>query len=108
MCVCVCVCVCVCRGGSKSSSDVSLFVQAAVNLNVWITPTEASLNPAGAGLTLFTVKPPKDWTYLDYNGPRYVHPVRTSTMQTVDSRSRSRSCDRLQGSEEGRAPALGA
>ena len=44
--------------------------EAAVNLNVWITPTEASLNPAGAGLTLFTVKPPKDWTYMDYNGAR--------------------------------------
>ena len=44
--------------------------EAAVNLNLWITPTEASLNPAGAGLTLFTVKPPKDWTYMDYNGAR--------------------------------------
>ena len=43
--------------------------EAAVNLNVWITPTESSLNPAGSGLTLFTVKPPKEWTYMDYNGP---------------------------------------
>ncbi len=49
--------------------------EAAVNLNVWITPTESSLNPAGSGLTLFTVKPPKEWTYMDYNGPRGVKKV---------------------------------
>lgn len=49
--------------------------EAAVNLNVWITPTESSLNPAGSGLTLFTVKPPKEWTYMDYNGLRGVKKV---------------------------------
>ena len=44
--------------------------EAAVNLNVWITPTEASLAPENAGLSVYTVKPPKSWTPNDYNGPQ--------------------------------------
>ena len=44
--------------------------EAAVNLNVWITPTEASLAPQNAGLSVYTVKPPKSWTPNDYNGPQ--------------------------------------
>lgn len=38
-----------------------------VNVNFWITPTEANLDPAGGGLTVHDVPAPKDWSFHDYN-----------------------------------------
>ena len=40
---------------------------AAVNLNFWITPDEANLDPASGGLRLHTVEAPRDWNFADYN-----------------------------------------
>lgn len=40
---------------------------AAVNVNLWITPNEANLDPDSGGLVVFTVKPPSDWDILQYN-----------------------------------------
>jgi hypothetical protein len=41
--------------------------QAAVNVNIWITPDEANLDPNSGGLVVFTVKPPADWDIMKYN-----------------------------------------
>ena len=36
---------------------------AAVNVNVWITPTEANLDPDSGGLVVFKVLPPRGWSW---------------------------------------------
>ena len=41
--------------------------QAAVNVNLWITPEDANLNKENGGLVVFTAKPPKDWDFDKYN-----------------------------------------
>ena len=42
--------------------------QAAVNVNFWITPDEANLNPDRGGLVVYDAKAPADWEFGDYNG----------------------------------------
>ena len=42
--------------------------QAAVNVNFWITPDEANLDPDHGGLVVWDVKPPLDWNSLRANG----------------------------------------
>ena len=41
--------------------------EAAVNVNIWLTPDEANLDPTSGGLVVYTVKPPKDWDFELYN-----------------------------------------
>jgi Tfp pilus assembly protein PilF len=41
---------------------------AAVNVNFWITPDEANLDPDRGGLTVWDVAAPLDWEYSKYNG----------------------------------------
>jgi len=41
--------------------------QAAVNVNLWITPEDANMNKESGGLVIFTAKPPKDWDFDKYN-----------------------------------------
>lgn len=41
--------------------------QAAVNVNVWLTPDEANLDPTSGGLVVFTAKPPRDWDFRRFN-----------------------------------------
>lgn len=41
--------------------------QAAVNVNIWLTPDEANLDPASGGLVVFTAKPPPEWNFAQYN-----------------------------------------
>ena len=41
--------------------------QAAVNVNLWITPEDANLNKDSGGLVIFTAKPLKDWNFDLYN-----------------------------------------
>jgi len=41
--------------------------QAAVNVNIWLTPDDASLDPDSGGLVVFTVKPPMDWDFEKFN-----------------------------------------
>lgn len=45
---------------------------AAVNVNFWITPDEANLDPEGGGLEVWDVEAPLDWDFAAYNrdGPR--------------------------------------
>ena len=40
---------------------------AAVNVNFWITPDEANLNPEGGGLVIWDVAAPLDWDFEVYN-----------------------------------------
>ena len=40
---------------------------AAVNLNFWITPDEANLDPESGGLVVWPKLPPEDWSFADYN-----------------------------------------
>jgi len=40
---------------------------AAVNVNIWITPDEANLDPDSGGLVVFKTKPPEDWSFREYN-----------------------------------------
>jgi hypothetical protein len=43
---------------------------AAVNVNFWITPDEANLNPATGGLVVYDKEAPLDWNFKDYNSDR--------------------------------------
>ncbi len=40
---------------------------AAINVNFWITPKEANLNPQSGGLIVYDVEAPKDWDFKTYN-----------------------------------------
>jgi tetratricopeptide (TPR) repeat protein len=40
---------------------------ARVNLNFWLTPDEANLDPASGGLVVYDVPSPSDWSPEDYN-----------------------------------------
>ncbi len=40
---------------------------AAVNVNFWITPNEANLNPKTGGMIVYDVEAPKDWSHESYN-----------------------------------------
>ena len=41
--------------------------EAAVNLNIWLTPDEANLDPESGGLVVYTAKPPATATAEEYN-----------------------------------------
>ncbi len=40
---------------------------ARVNLNFWITPDDANLDPASGGLIIYDLPAPSSWSYQDYN-----------------------------------------
>ncbi len=40
---------------------------AAVNVNFWITPDDANLEPEGSGLVVWDQEAPIDWNFDDYN-----------------------------------------
>ena len=40
---------------------------AAVNVNFWITPDEANLDPASGGLVIWDKPAPLDWSFAQYN-----------------------------------------
>ncbi len=42
---------------------------ARTNINFWITPDEANLDPGGGGLVVYNLEPPREWRYQEYNGP---------------------------------------
>jgi hypothetical protein len=41
---------------------------AAVNVNFWITPERANLNPSTGGLLIYDVDAPREWDFATYNG----------------------------------------
>jgi hypothetical protein len=42
---------------------------AAVNVNFWITPEEANLDPESGGLVIWDKPAPLEWTFAQYNNP---------------------------------------
>jgi hypothetical protein len=42
--------------------------EAAVNVNFWITPDEANLDPESGGLVIWDKAAPLDWDFSKYNG----------------------------------------
>ncbi len=42
---------------------------AAVNVNFWITPDEANLDPQSGGLIIWDKPAPLEWTFAQYNNP---------------------------------------
>src|SRR5712672_1925024 len=42
---------------------------AAVNVNFWITPDEANLDPDSGGLVIWDKPAPLDWSFAQYNNP---------------------------------------
>ena len=41
---------------------------AAVNVNFWITPNEANLDPDHGGMVIWDTAAPLDWNFAKYNG----------------------------------------
>ncbi len=37
--------------------------QAAVNVNIWLTPDSANIDKSSGGLVVFTAKPPRNWSF---------------------------------------------
>jgi phage pi2 protein 07 len=50
------------RTGVRTHAD-----DAAVNVNIWITPDDANLDPDSGGLVVYTAKPPDNWTFQEFN-----------------------------------------
>jgi regulator of sirC expression with transglutaminase-like and TPR domain len=42
--------------------------EAAVNVNFWLTPDEANLDPKSGGLVIWDVTAPLDWNFAKFNG----------------------------------------
>ena len=58
------------RAKNENSSLKGINVHAdfaAINVNFWITPKEANLNPNSGGLIVYDVAAPKDWDINTYN-----------------------------------------
>jgi hypothetical protein len=55
---------------------------AAVNVNFWITPDEANLNPDSGGLVIWDKPAPLDWTLEQYNNPNAGPAIRNFLAQT--------------------------
>ena len=41
-----------------------------MNVNLWITPDDANLDPRTGGLLLYDVAAPRDWDFATYNNNR--------------------------------------
>jgi hypothetical protein len=50
-------------GGIKVHADF-----AAINVNFWITPDDANLDPDHGGLIVWNTAAPQDWNFANYNG----------------------------------------
>ena len=58
------------RAKEENSSLTGIHVHAdpaAVNVNFWITPDEANLNPNSGGIIVYDVKAPRNWSHRSYN-----------------------------------------
>jgi hypothetical protein len=50
------------RYGIRTHAD-----DAAVNINFWLAPDEANLDPQSGGLRVYTHEAPDEWTFSDFN-----------------------------------------
>ena len=42
---------------------------AAINVNLWVTPTDANLDPESGGLVIYKTKAPSHWDFARFNRP---------------------------------------
>ena len=60
---------------------------AAVNVNFWITPDEANLNPEKGGLVVYDKEAPADWNFAAYNSeqnkPKILNWLTRAGAQTI-------------------------
>jgi hypothetical protein len=57
------------KNSCRVPADTSIHADfAAVNVNVWITPEEANLDPTSGGLVIYEMDAPLDWDFYTYNG----------------------------------------
>jgi len=53
---------------SKLKKGINVHADAAkVNLNFWVTPDEANLDPESGGLIVYDLPPPPSWSFEQYN-----------------------------------------
>ena len=53
---------------SRLKKGINVHADAAkVNLNFWVTPDEANLNPESGGLIVYDIPPPPSWSFEQYN-----------------------------------------
>ena len=56
------------KEGDSSISGIHVHADpAAVNVNFWLTPNEANLNPNSGGIIVYDVQAPKNWSHESYN-----------------------------------------
>ena len=58
------------RASSKNNSYSGINVHAdfaAINVNFWITPKSANLNPSSGGLVVYNAEAPLEWDFHTYN-----------------------------------------
>jgi hypothetical protein len=55
---------------------------AAVNVNFWITPDEANLDPESGGLIIWDKPAPQEWTFAQYNNPNAGDSIRNYLKET--------------------------
>ena len=56
------------KNDSSSLSGIKVHADAAaINVNFWITPGEANLNPDSGGLVVYDVEAPLDWNFMTIN-----------------------------------------
>ena len=56
------------KNPNSSLSGINVHADfAAINVNFWITPSEANLNPKSGGLIVYDVEAPKEWNFNSYN-----------------------------------------
>ncbi len=56
------------KNNNSSLSGIGIHADfAAVNVNFWITPTSANLDPSSGGLVVYDVEAPKEWDFKTYN-----------------------------------------
>ena len=48
----------------------------AVNVNFWITPDDANLDPTCGGLIVWDKEAPDDWDFKEYNSDKNTHKIR--------------------------------
>jgi len=57
---------------ASSGEGIDVHADAsAVNLNIWLTPDAANNDPDTGGLLIWPKMPPKEWTFVMYNGGEF-------------------------------------
>jgi len=59
-------------GGTTTNQGIGVHAdEAAVNINMWLTPDDANLDPGKGGLRVWPKAPPTKWSFREYNSPEH-------------------------------------